>query len=272
MSKSNEEWLQIAKMYGLDNLKLIPSGYNVKAISDLMELAAEKQLATLIPTKESKLKDVSDIEASAIDELSSVLEAGMFKFNKDAEFANSLVTQFKQKGGLSEKQWQWVTKMIQKALSGPPPAKGMVLPIQGLVAHFHKAHAFEQYPRIRVAINDKTRIAIVIAGLKSKSPGTLRIMNAGYYDIPALKRTEELYYKNFHASINTEGELKPYKDAELKGGGVPEHLGDYLKGICEEPLEWFESSHYLDKKCSLCGKATTELSFIHNNCMEKWGF
>lgn len=34
--------------------------------------------------------------------------------DSDSEFANSLVSQFRTKGKLSDKQWQWVGKLVKR--------------------------------------------------------------------------------------------------------------------------------------------------------------
>lgn len=117
-------------------------------------------------------------------------------------FAASLVSQHRRSGGLSEKQWPWVHKLLQPA-KAPQPGFPRIPEI------FNKAGEHLKWPKITVCHWHGAEIDTIKfsrAGERSRYAGQIQIMSDGYYE-------ERSYYGridqdgNFHAARETHPEL-----------------------------------------------------------------
>src|SRR5271165_1697446 len=88
------------------------------------------------------------------------------------QFAQSLLRQFEKKGALSEKQWPWVAKLIERAeCAGVPDFTTEVVVLgefSGVIELFNKAKKHLKYPKIMLALPDGSPVGLSGAGLNSK--------------------------------------------------------------------------------------------------------
>jgi hypothetical protein len=106
-----------------------------------------------------------------------VLEANVGNLGaSDQTFATSLLEQLGRRGKLSDKQWDWVEKLAQKALNPPPPLSTMDAgSFTGVIDLFQQAKKHLNYPKITLALPNGQPIQLSMAGHQSKHPGSINI-------------------------------------------------------------------------------------------------
>lgn len=90
----------------------------------------------------------------------------------DREFALSLCNQHGKSGRLSEKQWYWVNRLIEKA-DAPPPAPIQVGALDQLHAMFDKAATKLKHPKLKLVLEGGQDVRLARAGSASKWPGSI---------------------------------------------------------------------------------------------------
>lgn len=101
---------------------------------------------------------------------------------RDRNFADSLLQQHAGRRSLSEKQWNWVYKLAQRA-TGTEQAQPSVTvgDFAGVITLFKKASEHLQFPKIRLALEDGRPIALSVAGSQARRPGTVNVTDGAPY-------------------------------------------------------------------------------------------
>jgi len=194
------------------------------------------------------------------------LEANLRKLhnNKDRDFANSLVHQYRTKGRLSQLQQVWVDKLLDKALLPPeeapkPVTESINVGLENLHALFDRAKSHVRSneswtPRIRIVLTDGRRVEVSPAKSTSKNPGSIYVSVADQY----------------YGKIDREGHLT------LGPRGIRiEEIHDRIREVAENPTQAGRLHGHKHTWCMFCGiKLESEDSKYYGYgpiCAEKWG-
>ena len=106
-------------------------------------------------------------------DLITTLSASIEKLDsRDREFAHSLVDCFNRRGSLSERQWPWVSKLIDRANPKPAAEPADAVDLSRLTALFDKAAQGMKRPQVAFACN-AGEFVVSRAGDNSANPGFL---------------------------------------------------------------------------------------------------
>jgi hypothetical protein len=96
--------------------------------------------------------------------------------DSDQAFASSLLQQLGRRGSLSEKQWPWVVKLADRAVS-PKAARPIVEvgDMTRVLTLFSKAKKHLKYPKVVLALPNGARIRLWIASDRSKYKGSVMV-------------------------------------------------------------------------------------------------
>lgn len=94
----------------------------------------------------------------------------------DANFAESLISQFERFGRLSPKQWPYVEKLVATAKQGETPRETVeVGSLDGILKLFEKASQHLKHPSVILSVPGSEAIEISVAGAQAKVPGSLNV-------------------------------------------------------------------------------------------------
>lgn len=99
---------------------------------------------------------------------------------RDQEFATSLLRQFDQRGSLSDRQWPYVTKLVEKAAAPAPVAAPVKADAGALFALFATAGENLKSPKLRFKV-DQALVQFSPAKPGSKNPGQIYVKIDGEY-------------------------------------------------------------------------------------------
>lgn len=97
---------------------------------------------------------------------------------RDYEFASSLISQHRERGNLSEKQWPWVETLLKKASA--PKVDPIALGDFESIRNLFKSTGLKQ-PKLFLAVGERT-IKFAVAGAGSKFPGSIGITDHNAID------------------------------------------------------------------------------------------
>lgn len=178
------------------------------------------------------------------------------------EFAASLTGQATKKGRLSEKQWEWVDRLIDLAANPPAPPKAIDLgsSVAGVIALFDKAASHLKRPKIRLSVAD-TPVRLMRFGSESMFPGAVGVRAGG---------SDPSYPRFYVGRIEQDGRFLPKREAEE----FP-FLEDLLTAIAADPAKVMADYGKLAGACCMCGKGLDVEQSTHVGygpvCAKKWG-
>lgn len=157
----------------------------------------------------------------------------------DQSFASSLISQYKTKGFLSDKQTPYVFKLLQKAIGTVEPAAPMSLEVGRILTMFNKAKQKLKLPKVVF----KTNFGVVrmwIQGKAAKYPGSVAIT------------LDKLWMGRVH----TDGKFQTGVNFQTFDGR--EKFVDLMVAFSKNPEE--VASHYgkLHSKCIFCMKGLND--------------
>jgi hypothetical protein len=158
----------------------------------------------------------------------------------DATFAGSLVKQFEEKNQLSQKQWYWVGKMIEKADKGvQEPVKVEVGSMTGLISMLQTASKHLKHPKIRMKDAEGNPVAVSLSGPKSKTPGYVQVTDGGPF-------------KNnvWYGRVSPSGVWEQTKSEYVKSKLVS--VKALLVALSEKPAETASAYGKLTGRCCFC--------------------
>ena len=110
---------------------------------------------------------------------------------RDAAFAQSLLNQarspYKDAVPLSQKQWEWVRKLADKAAQAPaaPAAPVAKIDFAAVTAMFAAAAArSKRLPKIELQLDDGSPVLLKLAGPGAAKPGTVNVSNGAPFGSP----------------------------------------------------------------------------------------
>jgi len=177
-----------------------------------------------------------------IAELQSVLNAKVLKAN-DQKFAADLLHSYHKYGKLTERQWPWVDKLIHRAKIGAEPTVKVQLgSFDGVVKLFNTAKATLKFPKVHLMLDGKP-ITLVLAGPKSKFPGTINVIGEGKFP-----------NRFWYGRITQEGVWEP----SLKGLEIEAPLTELLSKFGKNPARVAKEYGKLTGNCCFCLKKLEE--------------
>jgi len=159
----------------------------------------------------------------------------------DQHFANSLISQYKQKGTLSKYQTPYVEKLILRATK-PITPKATVIDVgtfSKVVALFETAKATLKYPKVTLLLSGAS-VKLSLAGVKAKNPGSININGEGKYP-----------NNTWYGKVFPDGSFVP--NPKIPADIVME-LTALLTKFAEQPARVAKAYGKLTGSCAFCGK------------------
>lgn len=162
------------------------------------------------------------------------LEAALPNLGKSAEFARSLIAQFRRRG-LSPKQVEWVNKLIQ-----PRPAAVQIGSLNRVVEMFGRAAKTLKHPAILLASDSLGTIRLSVAGPASQHPGTINVASPGSFE-----------NRTWFGRIMQDGTYQPSPKADAG-------IAALLTRFAADPATVAAEHGRLTGNCSFCGRNLTD--------------
>jgi hypothetical protein len=101
--------------------------------------------------------------------------------DSDQRFARDLLDSYRRRGDLSDKQWDWVIKLTQRATEPLPPAVvESVGDFTGVISLFRKAKQHLKFPKITLRVGHQP-LQLSLAGERSKYEGQVQVTDGRGY-------------------------------------------------------------------------------------------
>lgn len=187
------------------------------------------------------LQDV-DYQKSAAETLQRCFDAGLVD-QKDKHFVTSLLTQYKNKGQLSVKQWPWIEKMMIRAMGVDE------LSVEPETVDLSPAPLFTLFAHVKEKLKSPSLVFVLLR--KNDQHKEIKIYPKG----SNLNVVWAHQYPGYLGTIYPSGKLTFTKYADEK---TQSHLTNLLKEICTNPQKAVASHGKLMNKCCFCNKTLTD--------------
>jgi hypothetical protein len=174
---------------------------------------------------------------------------------RDRDFASSLIDQYARRSSLSDKQWPWVDKLIEKAQPKPEPV-AETIDLTRLLDLFNKAAANLQRPRVAFACS-AGEFEVSRAGDNSRNPGHLYVKAA--------------VSKDYLGKVDPKGKFHA-------AGWAADNYGDVfqaLDGFAADPAGAAAAYGKATGICCFCSRGLTDARSVTVGygpiCADKWG-
>lgn len=215
------------------------------------------------PAVQAQLPLEGNLDEMSEETLIQTLGSVIGQLSSDSqEFAGSMISQYGRKGKLSDKQWYWVKRLIERAQKkSSPPKTQAVGDFSGVAELFDTAKQNGlKYPKIRLQMPDGTPIALQMAGPKSKYYGSIMITDGGPYGA-----------RRYFGRVTVQGQWEEtsYKPNKIQG------LVGLLKMLALEPAKTVAHFGRMTGNCSFCmsqltDERSTDVGY-GPRCASKWG-
>ena len=178
-----------------------------------------------------------------IDKLKNYIQKG-YLTGWNYDFATSVVSQFKSKGDLSQKQWACVDKIIARQ-ENPEANKPDFLKNSKQVGTMGRVVSFlnrkKGFPKLWFKLPSGDDLCIYKATERSKYAGQFQLTGGGYG-------------RSYYGRITETGELFVYPD----GKKVEQDLIDLLTRLSKDPSKLASEYGKLTGRCSFCARKLTD--------------
>jgi hypothetical protein len=162
--------------------------------------------------------------------------------DRDRRFAWSLITQYRERGSLSDKQRPYVAQLIERATKPKPqlPTAQLGNGFDRIITLFLTARVRIKYPRIRLALPNGQPVVLKMAGERSKYNGQINVSDGGPYG-------DNIWY----GRIDQQGRWS-------KSRNVTPEVEELLTSLTRNPEEVAEMYGRLTNHCCFCGRELTD--------------
>lgn len=166
---------------------------------------------------------------------------------KDRDFASSLLDQFSRSRVLSERQWPWVAKLVERARgAGAPPAAKPTLAFSAIADLFERAGRKLARPAVvlRCPAAASGEVRIKLAGASSREPGSLVVVdNAGGFGA------------TYYGRISRDGTLTLSRAVDP---GAAVEISGLLSRFSADPAGVAAADGRLAGRCCFCARGLTD--------------
>lgn len=163
----------------------------------------------------------------------------------DQSFAESLIAQYKRRGGLSEKQVAWVSKLTERALA-PPRVEQLDCSLAPVVQSLVYAGSKLKYPKVRLLSPAGKDLVVYIAGERSKYSGNAVVVSPGSFE-------DRTYY----GRVDQSGQF-------FKSNSADQDVVEILKRFASAPAETAAQYGKLTGNCCFCGRKLSDEKSLKN--------
>lgn len=154
------------------------------------------------------------------------------------DFGKSLLSQFEDRGYLSDRQWFFVEK-IAKEIATPKPVAPST-DMTGIVALMHLAQSHLKFPKIRLALENGQPVVLSVAGPNARRPGTINVTDGGSFGA-----------NEWYGRISTDGQFEPAQKA------TPEVIA-LLVEMAAHPARTASEYGKRHGNCCFCGRGLND--------------
>jgi hypothetical protein len=191
----------------------------------------------------TQLDDFRSLRAAALGAVDNVARLRQLVIDnkiadRDREFVHSLLNAASRERGLSLKQSEWVTRLVDR-YSNPTsePQKAQIGDVRGVVALLERARQHLKFPKLWLQLPDRSDLRITIAGEHSKTPGHVVLTDG-----------ERFGSNRYYGKIAPSGELTVGRD----GHAVRDQLVDLLTRLAADPAKVASEFGHLTGHCCFC--------------------
>ncbi len=184
----------------------------------------------------------------------------------DKKFAASLVRQFEAKGSLTDKQWPWIERLIERAeVIGVPDftkefSAVSVGEFSGVIELFKKAKQHLKYPQITLVLPDGSPLQLAVAGCNSKYAGMVKLTDGKPFG-----------QNNWYGTVSEAGVWDP----GIKAEAIKNDLLGILTKLAKNPARVAAEYGKLSGRCCFCHSTLTEEKSTDVGygpvCAKRWG-
>ena len=151
------------------------------------------------------------------------------------DFYDSLLSQYRRKGDLSDKQCACIERALDKALNPKPAETEDLGDFSRVIELFDTAKRHLKYPKIRLTAGGEP-LVLSVAGERAKRPGTINVTNGGPFGD-----------NKWYGRITREGELE-------KSRATTDEVIAVLKALAKDPAKTAEMYGKLHNNCCFCAR------------------
>lgn len=151
----------------------------------------------------------------------------------DQRFANSLLSQ---RRPLSERQWPWVGKLIERATRPAPQAEQLAATVVGVFTLLQRAGQHLKHPKIHLMAPDGTPVQLAVAGVRSKYQGSVMLTDGGPYG-----------QNRYFGRISETGEL-------TEGRNITPDVRSLIGRLAADPVAVAKEQATLTGNCCFCNR------------------
>ena len=172
----------------------------------------------------------------------SYLEAALPRLDpRGREFASSLITQAAGRRGLSQKQWDWVDKLVARANApAPQPRLAEIGSVAGIIELFDRAQTHLRRPAILLRGPDGD-LRLALAGARARVPGSINVTSADRGD--------------WYGRVTRDGTYEPcrkFDDATIAA------ITRGLRAMANDPAGAAAAYGHLTGACCFCNRTLTD--------------
>lgn len=172
------------------------------------------------------------------EQIAALVQAMSKLSESDQAFAGSLIAQ-SQRRGLSEKQWPWVAKLVERATQ-PAPEPMKIGAIGPIVALIDRAKSRLKYPAVLLRAGE-LELRVSVAGPTSRHPGAV--------NVTSIERGSD-GKRAWYGRIIPAGQYEP---ALRLLQSEREAIGQALVCFAEDPAGVAAAYGHLTGRCCFCG-------------------
>jgi hypothetical protein len=164
--------------------------------------------------------------------------------DSDQRFARDLLDSYRRRGDLSDKQWDWVIKLTQRATEPLPPAVvESVGDFTGVISLFRKAKQHLKFPKITLRVGHQP-LQLSLAGERSKYEGQVQVTDGrGYGNNVWFGRVD-------HDGNWTQSRSVTAQEVDA--------VGQFLRAFSQDPAAVAKQHGRLTGRCCFCNTALTD--------------
>lgn len=170
------------------------------------------------------------------ERLEAALADGVLRWS---DFYDSLLSQYRRKGDLSDKQCACIERALDRASKPYVPETEDLGNFEGVINLFDTAKSHLKYPKIRLTAGDNP-VVLAVAGERAKYPGTINVSDGGPWG-------DNVWY----GRINREGKLEKSRSTTFEVIAV-------LKALAKDPAKVAEAYGKKYGYCCFCARELTD--------------
>lgn len=162
---------------------------------------------------------------------------------RDLAFADSLIMQYRRRGGLSPRQEPYVQQLIDRAQNPEARPTVEVGSLQRVIELLEHAARHLRHPAVLMLANGRT-LRLSIAGPRSRQPGTVNVAGTGNFAD-----------RDWYGRVTRDGQFEPCRRYDQE---TQQSVAAALQALATDPAAAAAAYGHLTGVCCFCGRPLTD--------------